>query len=61
MSSRIAFLDYMRVIACFMVILVHSCEFFFIDGDDIGIRNMEDGFWVCVIDSAFRLYRPEKS
>lgn len=58
MASRIAFLDYMRVIACFMVILVHSCEFFFIDGDDIGIRNMEDGFWVCVIDSAFRCSVP---
>ena len=32
MGKRIVFLDYMRVIACFMVIMVHSCEFFFIDG-----------------------------
>lgn len=58
MKNRIAFLDYMRVIACFMVIIVHSCEFFFIDGDNIGIRNMEDGFWVSVIDSAFRCSVP---
>lgn len=58
MTNRIAFLDYMRVIACFMVIMVHSCEFFFIDGDSIGIRNMDDGFWVSVIDSAFRCSVP---
>lgn len=48
----------MRVIACFMVIMVHSCEFFFIDGDNIGIRNLYDGFWVSVIDSAFRCSVP---
>lgn len=53
-SERIVFLDYLRVIACFMVIMVHSCEFFFIDGDSIGIRTASDGFWVSVIDSAFR-------
>ena len=53
-SGRIVFLDYLRVIACFMVIMVHSCEFFFIDGDSIGIRTVSDGFWVSVIDSALR-------
>ncbi|WP_307996326.1 acyltransferase family protein [uncultured Bacteroides sp.] len=53
-AERIVFLDYLRVIACFMVIMVHSCEFFFIDGDSIGIRSVSDGFWVSVIDSAFR-------
>lgn len=53
-GDRIIFLDYLRVIACFMVIMVHSCEFFFIDGDSIGIRSVSDGFWVSVIDSAFR-------
>ena len=58
MANRIVFLDYMRVIACFMVIMVHSCEFFFIDGDNIGIRNLNDGFWVSIIDSAFRCSVP---
>lgn len=58
MEKRIVFLDYMRVIACFMVIMVHACEFFFIDGSDIGIRNLSDGFWVSVIDSAFRCSVP---
>lgn len=53
-GERVVFLDYLRVIACFMVIMVHSCEFFFIDGDSIGIRSVSDGFWVSVIDSALR-------
>lgn len=52
--QRIVFLDYLRVIAFCMVIIVHSSEFFFIDGDFIGIRNMSDGFWVCVINSMLR-------
>ena len=58
MGKRIVFLDYMRMIACFMVIMVHSCEFFFIDGADIGIRTLSDGFWVSVIDSALRCSVP---
>ena len=58
MKERIAFLDVMRVIACFMVIMIHSCEFFFIDDNNIGIQNMRDGFWVSVIDSAFRCSVP---
>lgn len=57
-GERIYFLDNMRVIACFMVIMVHSCEFFFIDGADIGIRSLNDGWWVSVIDSAFRCSVP---
>ncbi len=58
MKDRIVFLDYMRVIACFMVIMVHSCEFFFIDGSEIGIRSMADGWWVSVVDSALRCSVP---
>lgn len=58
MRKRIVFLDYMRMIACLMVIMVHSCEFFFIDDTDIGIRSLTDGYWVSVIDSAFRCSVP---
>lgn len=57
-NERVIFLDYLRVIACFMVIMVHSCEFFFIDGDQIGIRTVADGFWVSAIDSALRASVP---
>lgn len=58
LEERINFLDQMRVIACFMVIVVHSCEFFFIDGESIGIRSLNDGWWVSVFDSAFRCSVP---
>lgn len=58
MEKRVIFLDYVRVLACFMVIMVHSCEFFFIDGQGIGIRSVQDGFWVSVVDSAFRCSVP---
>lgn len=57
-EGRIVFLDYLRVMACFMVIVVHACEFYFIDGNSIGIRNALDGFWVSVIDSALRASVP---
>ncbi len=53
-NQRIVFLDYLRVIAFCMVIIVHSSEFFFIDGDSIGIRNLYDGYWVSVINSMLR-------
>lgn len=57
-EERIHFLDGMRAIACFMVIMVHSCEFFFIDGSSIGIRSLNDGWWVSAVDSAFRCSVP---
>lgn len=57
-EDRVIFLDYLRVIACFMVIMVHSCEFFFINGDSIGIRSVSDGFWVSIIDSGLRASVP---
>lgn len=53
-GERIQFLDFLRVIACLMVILVHSCEFFYIEGSSISIKNKCDGLWVCIIDSALR-------
>lgn len=52
--TRIAFLDYTRVIACFMVILVHSCEFFYLSGSN----TSEELFWANLIDSALRASVP---
>ena len=37
MTNRIVFLDYLRVLACFMVIVVHSCEPFYLGGDGLEI------------------------
>lgn len=57
-EGRIGFLDGIRVMACLMVVMVHSCEFFYIDGSSVGFRSPDDGWWVCVIDSAFRCSVP---
>lgn len=54
MNNRILFLDDMRVIACFMVIMVHACEFFYA----FGIQSPSDAFWVDLIDGAFRCSVP---
>ena len=32
-GNRVVFLDWLRIIACFMVMLVHTCEPFYIDAD----------------------------
>ncbi|MDO4181575.1 MAG: acyltransferase [Bacteroidales bacterium] len=59
LEERIHFLDVMRVVACFMVILVHSCEFFIVmDDSGVGLRSQTDGWWVSIIDSAFRCSVP---
>lgn len=53
-NNRIVFLDYLRVIACLMVMLVHSCEPFYLGGDGTLILNNIDAIWVTVVDSAVR-------
>lgn len=53
-SNRIVFLDYLRVLACFTVIMVHACEFFYVGANGCSIANDTDRFWVSLIDSAFR-------
>lgn len=58
-SKRIVFLDYLRVIACFMVMLVHACEgFYFNDAGSFFIANKGDAAWVSIIDSAMRASVP---
>lgn len=52
--NRIIFLDYLRVIACLMVMLVHSCEPFYLGGQGTLILNSTDAMWVTLIDSAIR-------
>lgn len=54
-SERIVFLDWLRFIACFMVILVHSIEPFYLGGPDgTYIASLSDAFWVTFINSALR-------
>ncbi len=57
-TNRIVFLDYLRVVACFMVILVHACEPFYLGGKGTYIANATDALWVTLIDSALRCAVP---
>lgn len=58
MTQRVIFLDYLRVVACMMVILVHACEPFYLGGEGTYIANAYDAFWVTIVDSALRCAVP---
>ena len=53
-TKRIVFLDYLRAIACFMVILVHVCEAFYFNLDGISFSSNADRWWISFIDSSLR-------
>ena len=54
-NERIVFLDYLRVIACFMVMIVHACEQFYFGADGgLLFASSGDAFWTTWIDSAVR-------
>ena len=54
-SERIVFLDWLRFIACFMVILVHCIEPFYLGGPEgTYIASWWDAFWTTTINSALR-------
>ena len=54
-SERVVFLDYLRALACLTVIIVHSCEFFYIGGEyPLYIKSFADLNWANLIDSLFR-------
>ena len=57
-SIRIPFLDYIRVFACFCVMLVHSGENFYC-GPDCTIQTTLDGtFWTAILNGLFRFSVP---
>ena len=54
-TERVVFLDWLRFIACFMVMLVHSIEPFYLGGPEgTYIASCGDAFWVTFINSALR-------
>lgn len=57
-QERVTFIDYLRVVACLMVMAVHSCEPFYLGGEGTYIANETDAFWVTVIDSLLRCCVP---
>lgn len=64
MKKRIAFLDYLRIFSCFLVMLVHASENYY--GSDSGglagpvsyLSNETDRFWVSVYDGFSRMSVP---
>lgn len=53
-KKRIVFLDYLRVISCFMVVMVHACEFYYCTDTGVVLTNESARLWVSLIDGAFR-------
>lgn len=58
-SERVVFLDYLRVAACFMVMVMHACEQYYFGADGgLSIASRRDAFWVTLLDSAVRAAVP---
>lgn len=53
-ASREVWIDWLRVIACFMVFVVHSTEPFYLGGQGSLILTEADAFWSSFFDSFMR-------
>jgi hypothetical protein len=52
-QGRIGFVDYIRVVACLMVMVVHASENFYVHHDDMSlVANESNRFWVAFYDGA---------
>ena len=50
MKEREIWVDWMRVVACFFVMLTHSCEPFYLGGDGSMILTKADAIWVSILN-----------
>lgn len=57
-NTRIVWIDYMRVLACFMVMVVHSTEPFYLGGNGALIASSSDALWAAFFDSIVRCCVP---
>lgn len=58
-TQRIVFLDYLRVLACLMVIATHCCDSFYIGPDGVWqCASESDRMWISIIDSIMRAAVP---
>lgn len=57
-ATRAIWVDWMRVAACFMVMLVHSTEPFYLGGEGAQILTRSDAFWAAFFDSFVRACVP---
>ena len=49
-AERIVWLDWVRVAACFMVMLIHCTEPFFLGGEGALIASSSDAIWVGIFE-----------
>ena len=49
-AQREIWIDWMRVVACFLVIMTHSCEPFYLGGEGSLILTKADALWVSVLN-----------
>ncbi len=57
-ENRVVWVDWMRVVACFMVIVVHSTEPFYLGGEGSQILTEMDAYWASFFDSLVRACVP---
>ena len=57
-TSREVWVDWMRITACFLVMVVHSTEPFYLGGDGSLILTRSDAFWASFFDSFARACVP---
>lgn len=53
-NKRIVWVDWLKVTACFMVMVVHSSEPFYLGGNGALIENGTDALWLAFFDSLVR-------
>ena len=56
--KRESWLDFLRVTACFMVMVIHSTEPFYLGGDGGLILSATDAFWVALFEGLCRCCVP---
>ena len=49
-QEREIWVDWMRVVACFLVIMTHSCEPFYLGGEGSLILTKADAIWVSILN-----------
>lgn len=57
-AKREIWLDFLRVTACFMVMIIHSTEPFYLGGDGGLILSATDAFWVALFEGLCRCCVP---
>lgn len=56
--TREVWLDYLRVTACFMVMVIHGTEPFYLGGDGALVLTATDAFWVACFEALCRCCVP---